>query len=213
MVRIIIVRLETYLYVCLFPLPPLGYFQAWEHLKVLWVVQQVTLANSRCHLARRPQRVPSGTLQTCNFASPAVMRVVSVSWASFGAEFGSRTWCLLQSGPCLLQSKTEPELHLLWLCQGQKVPSQALSEHGQAEGKCEPTLLPTRQPQISKKHESQGGLIYSWCFNLSLSLLPRSHSRRGTEAFLHLSPSQLQIRLQPFIDRDHGCRMKGGFTF
>lgn len=34
--------------------------------------------------------------------------------------------------------------------------SQALSEHGQAEGKCESTLLPTKQPKVSKLHESQG---------------------------------------------------------
>lgn len=143
--------------------------------------------------------------------SPAWVRAMLVSWGTFGAEFGSRAWCLLQPGPYLPQSKTDHELPLLCLCRGQKVSSQALSEHGQAEGMCESSLLPTRQPQISKQHESQGGLIYSWCSNLNLSLLPRYHSRRGTEEFLPLSPSQFQMHLQTFIATDHGRRIKVGF--
>lgn len=143
---------------------------------------------------------------------PAAFRALSVSWAAFWTEFGSRTWCLLQPGWHLPQPKADPELPLLWLCQGQRVSSEAISEHGQAEGICDSALPPIRQPQISKPHESQGSLIYSWCFSLSLSLKPRSHSRRGTKELLPLSPSQFQTHLQPFLATDHTSQIKVGFT-
>lgn len=73
-------------------------------------------------------------------------------------------------------------------------------------------FCPPGSHRISKQQESQGGLIYSWCFSLSLSLLPRSHSRRGTEEFLPLSPSQFQMHLQPFIATDHGSQVKAAFV-
>lgn len=167
---------------------------------------------SQWHLEEGPVKHRVDLCRMTISPRPAAFRALSVSWATFWAEFGSRTWCLLQPGWHLPQPKADCELPLLWLCQGQRVPSEAVSEHGQAEGICDSILPPIRQPQISKPHESQGSLIYSWCFTLSLYLRPRSHSRRGTEELLPLSPSQFQTHLQPFLATDHTSQIELGFT-
>ena len=118
---------------------------------------------------------------SCSVQSSVGLLDYTSSWIWFQNMLSPSAW----TTPSPIQDRHQAAF--LWLCQGQKVLTQALSEHGQAEGRCESTLLPTRQPQISKQHESQEDLIYSSCFNSSLSLVPRSHSRRGTEEFLPLS--------------------------
>lgn len=166
---------------------------------------------SQWHLEEGPGKHRVGLCRITISPRPAAFGALSVSWATFWAEFGSRTWCLLQPGWHLPQPKADSELPLLWLCQEQRVSSEAVSEHGQTEGICDSILPPIRQRQISKPHESQGSLIYSSCFTLSLYLKPRSQSRR-TEELLPCSLSQFQKHLQPFLDTDHTSQIKLGFT-